>query len=84
MGNDISAGSNIFITNGQLDPWRAGGIQITPKGSPSSIIVRTIENGAHHLDLRPSNPDDPMSVITIRHAQKEQMKIWIKEWKDRH
>ena len=84
MGSDISAGSNLYITNGQLDPWRAGGIQHAPKGSPSSIVVRTIANGAHHLDLRPSNPDDPLSVVAVRNEQKEQIGVWIIEWREKH
>ncbi len=84
MGSDISAGSNIYITNGELDPWRAGGIQTTPKGAPSSIVVRIIEHGAHHLDLRESNPEDPSSVIKIRKEQRDAITSWIEEWKERH
>jgi hypothetical protein len=84
MGQDISAGSNIFITNGELDPWRAAGIQTLPKGSPSSIIVRTIEHGAHHLDLRASHPLDPLSVVVVRNEEKEHIKSWIQEWREMH
>jgi hypothetical protein len=81
MGSHISAGSNIFLASGQLDPWRAAGIQETPKGSPSSIIVRVIENGAHHFDLRASNPLDPPSVTAVRNEERAAMKAWIAEWK---
>jgi pimeloyl-ACP methyl ester carboxylesterase len=82
MGANIAAGSNIFLTNGQLDPWRAAGIQEKPKGAPDSIIVRTIENGAHHLDLRAANPMDPPSVVKVRIEEKAAMRQWIQEWKE--
>ena len=84
MGSQIQAGSNIFLANGQLDPWRAAGIQEKPVGAPDSIVVRTIENGAHHLDLRASNPMDPPSVIQVRQEQKAAMRQWIAEWKQIH
>lgn len=83
-GADISAGSNIFLTNGQLDPWRAAGIQKQPPGSPSSIIIREIEQGAHHLDLRPSHPADPPSVKAVREEEKRAIQSWVIEWKKRH
>lgn len=84
MGADISTGSNIFLASGQLDPWRAAGIQEAPKGSPESIIVRIIENGAHHFDLRASHPLDPPSVIKVREEERAAMREWIVDWKARH
>lgn len=82
MGSHIATGSNIFLASGQLDPWRAAGIQAVPKGAPDSIVVRIIENGAHHLDLRESNPLDPPSVVNIRREQKASIRRWIDEWKE--
>jgi len=82
MGSHIAAGSNIFLASGQLDPWRAAGIQHVPKGAPDSIIVRIIENGAHHLDLRESNPMDPPSVVCVRQEERAAMQRWLAEWKD--
>ena len=83
-GSDIGAGSNIFLSSGQLDPWRAAGIQSKPLGAPESIVVRIIDGGAHHLDLRGSNPSDPLSVIDVRNAEKTAIRMWIDEWKDTH
>lgn len=82
MGVNIQSGSNIFLSSGQLDPWRAAGIQTKPKGAPDSIIVRIIENGAHHLDLRASHPDDPPSVVNVRNEQKVAMRAWVVEWRE--
>ena len=84
MGENIGAGSNIFLASGQLDPWRAAGIQTKPRGAPDSIIVRIIEDGAHHLDLRESNPLDPPSVTAVREEEREAMRGWIEEWKELH
>ena len=44
----------------------------------SKINIIKIENGAHHLDLRSSNSQDPKSVIK---ARLEETKI-ISEWID--
>jgi pimeloyl-ACP methyl ester carboxylesterase len=82
MSDNIQAGSNIFLTNGQLDPWRAAGIQSVPRGSHDSIIVRTIKGGAHHFDLRPSHPLDPPSVIEVRNDEMAAMEKWIQEWRE--
>ena len=83
MGADIgAAGSNIFITNGQLDPWRAAGIETQPRGStPDQIVVRTMEGAAHHLDLRRSHPLDPPSVTKVRKEQIAALRKWIQDWK---
>jgi hypothetical protein len=80
MGSSIQSGSNIYLSSGQLDPWRAAGIQTKPQGSSNSIIVRIIENGAHHLDLRASHPNDPPSVVRVRREEKAVIREWIKEW----
>mmetsp|Transcript_10254 Transcript_10254/g.15056 ORF Transcript_10254/g.15056 Transcript_10254/m.15056 type:complete len:533 (-) Transcript_10254:1255-2853(-) len=79
MGADIGKG-----TSGQLDPWRAAGIQSTPKGSDGTIIVRIIESAAHHLDLRAAHPLDPWSVVSVRREQKKVMRKWITEWRESH
>jgi len=78
-------GTNIFLTNGQLDPWRAAGIQWQPKGSTDETIkVRLIEDGAHHLDLRAPHPLDPPSVVKVRKEQVQEIKKWVKEWRILH
>ena len=83
-GADIGAGSNIFLSSGQLDPWRAAGIQSKPLSAPESIIVRIIERGAHHLDLQHSNPRDPPSVVNVRAEERQAIRKWMVEWKAVH
>jgi hypothetical protein len=65
MGAIIGAKSNILLTSGQLDPWRAAGIQVKPKGAPELIVVCMINNAAHQLDLKAANKLHPPSVVAI-------------------
>ncbi len=60
---DFQSHSNIFFSNGKLDPWMAGGVLETVN---ESVVSFVIEEGAHHLDLRTPQQGDPRSVITAR------------------
>ena len=68
---DFKHASNIIFSNGQLDPWRAGGLT---KQVNNDITIIIIEGAAHHLDLRSPNPQDPATVIAAR--QLELDTIW--------
>lgn len=48
MYPDIDSATNIVFTNGDLDPWRRGGLT----KSVGALEYYLIEGGAHHLDLR--------------------------------
>ncbi|KAL4218974.1 Dipeptidyl peptidase 2 [Mactra antiquata] len=73
-GRDIGTATNIVFSNGDLDPWRGGGVL---KSIGSSIQAITINGGAHHLDLRGQNPFDPISVIAAREVEKQNIRKWI-------
>lgn len=44
-----------------------------------SLIAITMENGAHHVDLRPSDPDDTEDVIAARQREREILTHWLTE-----
>ncbi|XP_065059079.1 lysosomal Pro-X carboxypeptidase-like [Rhopilema esculentum] len=73
-GKNLKAASNIVFSNGNLDPW--SGLGVLEKPSPSVVTVM-IDQGAHHLDLRRRNPNDPESVIKAREIEKANIKLWI-------
>jgi len=83
-GNDIQRDfqsvSNIIFSNGELDPWRAGGLNDQIVGN-DKILVQFISQAAHHLDLRePNDEHDPQSVKDARTAQVKAMRGWIHEY----
>lgn len=55
--------SNIIFSNGELDPWQAGGVTFEVS---NETTVLYIEKSAHHLDLRLPNPADPATVTEAR------------------
>ena len=74
---DFAKASNIIFSNGELDPWHAGGV--TKKINDQTIALR-IENSAHHLDLRLPNDADPQTVTDARQTETE----WIAKWIDQY
>lgn len=62
IDKDFLALSNIVMSNGELDPWTAGGLNknVTADGSGIALYI---ENGAHHLDLRLPTSEDPQTLI---------------------
>uniref|UniRef100_T1JJP3 Uncharacterized protein n=1 Tax=Strigamia maritima TaxID=126957 RepID=T1JJP3_STRMM len=71
----LKGASNIVFSNGNLDPWKNGGVL----GSiGQSIIAVPVIGGAHHLDLRGHNPADPPMVIKARATEITYIGKWIK------
>jgi len=77
-GKDLAGSSNIIFSNGLLDPWSVGGVVSSLSDSLVAIII---DEGAHHLDLRFANPDDPPSVILARNREKHIIHQWIEQYR---
>lgn len=82
-GIHLESQSRIVFTNGDLDPWSGGGVNdviLNGAYSPSNtrgVVSYQIAGGAHHLDLRFSDPADPQSVIWVRQQQRNFIHAWI-------
>ena len=62
-----------MYSNGLLDPWSSGSI-LKSFGSVLSVII---PEGAHHLDLRGTDPADPVSVISAWKTERQYIRKWI-------
>jgi len=79
IDKDFLAVTNIIFSNGELDPWRAGGLNknVTADGSGVALYI---EGGAHHLDLRAPDARDPATVTAARDFEMAHIKQWIAEY----
>jgi len=75
---DFSGYSNIIFSNGNLDPWIAGGVtEFIGLKLPYYII----QGGAHHLDLRlPNDVDKGTDVERVRNHEILDLESWIGEY----
>jgi lysosomal Pro-X carboxypeptidase len=69
------------FSNGHLDPWSGGGVLKSVSPLLPSLLI---PEGAHHLDLRSSNPADPISVQKVRQIEVINIHNWIKQWHEEH
>lgn len=56
-----------------------GGV-LAPTKTNSKVKLVYIEQGAHHLDLRSSNPLDPQSVKIARALEVKEIATWLNEF----
>lgn len=74
----IKSTSNVIFSNGLLDPWHLGGVL---HNISDSLVAVPIALGAHHLDLRGSNPADPPCVVEARKQEVRYMRQFADEWR---
>ena len=68
-------GDDRFLSsNGKLDPWSGGGVLTSLS---ESLVAVVIPSGAHHLDLRASNPADPDDVKKARNVHRQNIENWL-------
>jgi len=78
--DEYQSASKIIFSNGLLDPWHGGGVLTNYSDSLPCLIV---EDGAHHLDLRASDPLDPPSVIWVRASEAGYFNTWMMEAREK-
>ena len=81
---DTSSATNIVFTNGNYDPWSAGGVLPGSKHDTPATPAFMIDQGAHHLDLFFTNPADGASVTAVRKEQIALVTKWSSEWRVAH
>lgn len=74
---DFMKASNIIFSNGELDPWQAGGVTYQINDQTVAIYI---EHSAHHLDLRLPNEADPSSLTDARKLETQ----WIAKFIDQY
>ncbi len=72
----LATASNIVFSNGLLDPWSGTGVL---ESVSDSVVALLLKEGAHHLDLMFSTPDDPQELIDVRQAELGYIRQWIEE-----
>ena len=80
-GTDIVRNTkNVIFSDGEKDPWRVGGVPTNAsKIGDGSVIHILIEGGAHHQDLRFSDPQDPPGVTSAKARERALILQWIAE-----
>ncbi|XP_027921071.1 lysosomal Pro-X carboxypeptidase isoform X2 [Vigna unguiculata] len=81
-GHDIHTtlkkfGSNIIFSNGLLDPWSGGSVL---QNISESVVSLVTEEGAHHIDLRPSTQNDPRWLVEQRETEIKLIEGWISDY----
>ncbi|KYQ93237.1 peptidase S28 family protein [Tieghemostelium lacteum] len=74
-GGNFSA-TNIIWSNGERDPWSAGGVLNADESTQVSFLIHS---GAHHADLRYPEPDDSISLQETREIETKYFQIWSNE-----
>merc|ERR1711865_460493 len=69
--------SNIIFSNGNLDPWFACGVTEYVSTSVNAIKIK---GGAHHLDLRLPNDQDPAEVTWAREQEERIIAGWVNDY----
>lgn len=77
---DFKSMSNIIFSNGDLDPWMAGGVT---EYVSIQLPVYVIKGGAHHLDMRlPMEEDKGTDVDFVRQKESDLLESWIREYQN--
>lgn len=66
-----------YFSNGLLDPWSSGGVLHNVSDTLTAIVLRS---GAHHLDLRAQQSNDPVELSRARGMEISIMIKWIEDY----
>ncbi|KAJ1623328.1 serine carboxypeptidase S28-domain-containing protein [Pavlovales sp. CCMP2436] len=72
----LEAASNLVFTNGELDPWKGGGVLQNVSSSVQSFVIPEM---GHHVDLFFSQPGDTAPLRAVRAAEMDAVRGWIRD-----
>ena len=64
-------------SNGQYDPWSAGGVTEQLSNTLVSVIIK---DGGHHVDLRAANSKDTDSIKDARAFERKHIDKWLDDF----
>lgn len=75
---NLHMATNIVFSNGRLDPWHGGGVL---QNISDSVVAVIITNGAHHIDLMFTDPEDEKypDIIAARELELAHIRRWVAE-----
>lgn len=73
---NIHMATNIVFSNGRLDPWHGGGVL---HNISDTVVAVIIENGAHHIDLMFTDPEDAKypDIGAARELELAHIRKWV-------
>jgi len=75
---NYTSATRLILSNGKYDPWYPGGVlpEVCPSGEDMFCFL--IDQAAHHLDLRGTDPvNDPPAVTAARVTEKAIITKWV-------
>ena len=69
--------TNIVFSSGGFDGWSSAGVASNRSGALHAIMI---PDGAHHLALMFSHPNDPPSVRAARAFELASIRRWVSEF----
>jgi serine protease 16 len=68
--------TRVLFPNGEVDPWKAGGVLESPKGSVEEPTLMVL-GASHHFWTHPSLPTDSAEVNDARQKIWAQVDKWL-------
>lgn len=76
FGGLTPATTRLLFVNGQIDPWSAASISVSPG---AGVDVMWVAGASHHSWTHPPQSSDSSTVIAARRRIESQVATWLKE-----
>jgi serine protease 16 len=76
-GGDAPRGTRIAFPNGQIDPWHASGVLVSPDPAVEPTLM--VKGSSHHFWTHPSKKSDAAPIVAARQWIWNWVTAWLKE-----